>query len=387
MSFCNSSSVYPTASLAAILAIGNPVAFDASALDRLTRGFISITIIRPSAGLTANWMFDPPVSTPISRMMAFAASRIRWYSLSVRVWIGATVIESPVWTPIGSRFSMPQTMMTLSATSRTTSSSYSFQPITDSSTSTSPTGLSSSPRLMSARNSSRLYAMPPPVPPMVKLGRSTHGRPTSSTIRSASAIDRATPLLGTAMPILTTASLNFCRSSALSITSCRAPIISTPYFVQHAVLVQVHRRVERGLAAERRQEGVRAFLGDDLLDHLPGDRLDVRPVGHARVGHDRGRVAVHEDDGVPLLAEGLARLGAGVVELARLADHDRAGPDEQDLFQVGALRHGGRSPGVTGAAGQGGGKSRSAYGRPAGRPPGPAARRLSGRPGLTPFRP
>ena len=35
-----------------------------------------------------------------------AASRIRWYSLSVSVWAGATVMQSPVWTPIGSRFSM-----------------------------------------------------------------------------------------------------------------------------------------------------------------------------------------------------------------------------------------------------------------------------------------
>jgi hypothetical protein len=31
-----------------------PVAFDASALERLTRGFISMTIIRPSFGLIAN---------------------------------------------------------------------------------------------------------------------------------------------------------------------------------------------------------------------------------------------------------------------------------------------------------------------------------------------
>jgi len=29
-----------------------------------------------------------------------------WYSLSVRVWAGATVIESPVCTPIGSKFSI-----------------------------------------------------------------------------------------------------------------------------------------------------------------------------------------------------------------------------------------------------------------------------------------
>ena len=62
-----------------------------------------------------------------------AASRIRWYSLSVSVWAGATVIESPVWTPIGSKFSIEQMMTTLSARSRITSSSNSFQPMTDSS--------------------------------------------------------------------------------------------------------------------------------------------------------------------------------------------------------------------------------------------------------------
>ncbi len=76
MSLGISSSVYPTASLAAIFAIGKPVAFDASAEERETRGFISITIMRPSMGLTANCTLDPPVSTPISRIMAMAASRI-----------------------------------------------------------------------------------------------------------------------------------------------------------------------------------------------------------------------------------------------------------------------------------------------------------------------
>ena len=70
-------------------------------------------------------------------MIALAASRIRWYSLSESVWAGATVIESPVWTPIGSKFSIEQMMTTLSAWSRITSSSYSFQPMTDSSISTS----------------------------------------------------------------------------------------------------------------------------------------------------------------------------------------------------------------------------------------------------------
>ena len=43
MSFGSSSSVKPTASSAASFAIGKPVAFDASADERETRGFISIT--------------------------------------------------------------------------------------------------------------------------------------------------------------------------------------------------------------------------------------------------------------------------------------------------------------------------------------------------------
>ena len=42
------------ASLAAIFAIGNPVALEASAELRDTRGFISITIISPFSGFTAN---------------------------------------------------------------------------------------------------------------------------------------------------------------------------------------------------------------------------------------------------------------------------------------------------------------------------------------------
>ncbi len=116
--------------MAATFAIGKPVAFEASAEERDTRGFISITTMRPSAGLTPNCTLEPPVSTPISRSTASEASRMIWYSLSVSVSAGATVMESPVCTPIGSRFSIEQMMMQLSFLSRTTSISNSFQPST-----------------------------------------------------------------------------------------------------------------------------------------------------------------------------------------------------------------------------------------------------------------
>ncbi len=86
-------------------------------------------------------MFDPPVSTPMARITCRAMSRICWYSTSESVCCGATVIESPVCTPMGSTFSMLQMMTTLSALSRITSSSNSFHPSTDSSMSTSCVGL------------------------------------------------------------------------------------------------------------------------------------------------------------------------------------------------------------------------------------------------------
>ncbi len=78
MSLRNSSSVKPTANFAAMRAIGKPVALDANADERDTRGFISITTIRPSTGLTANCTLEPPVSTPISRSTARLALRMIW---------------------------------------------------------------------------------------------------------------------------------------------------------------------------------------------------------------------------------------------------------------------------------------------------------------------
>ena len=58
-----------------------------------------------------------------------AISRIRWKVRSDKVIAGATVMESPVWIPIGSIFSMVQIITTLSFLSRSNSNSYSFHPI------------------------------------------------------------------------------------------------------------------------------------------------------------------------------------------------------------------------------------------------------------------
>ena len=65
--------------------MGKPVALEASAEERDTRGFISMTITSSVAGLTANWTFEPPVSTPTARITAMAWSRSTWYWRSVSV--------------------------------------------------------------------------------------------------------------------------------------------------------------------------------------------------------------------------------------------------------------------------------------------------------------
>ncbi len=99
---------------------------------------------------------------------------------------------------------------------------------------------------------------------------------------------------------------------------------------QHASLRQGHRQVERRLAAEPREEAVGLLAGDHRLDRRDGERLEVDRVGHRRVGHDRGRVRVHEDRPDALRAEGAAGLGPGVVELGGLPDHDGSRADDED---------------------------------------------------------
>ena len=121
-------------------------------------------------------------------------------------------------------------MMQLSFLSRTTSISYSFHPMSDSSINNSLVGDSSKPRPQISSNSSRLYAIPPPDPPMVNEGRIMQGKPMSSSTECASSMLCAMPARGVASPIARMARSNFSRSSALSMASLVAPIISTPNF-------------------------------------------------------------------------------------------------------------------------------------------------------------
>ena len=102
--------------------------------------------------------------------------------------------------------------------------------------------------------------------------------------------------------------------------------------------------IQGGLPAERGKEGIDGrphlfFLGDDFPHRFRGDGLDVRPVGEHRVGHNGGGIGIDEHDPVAFLAESLAGLGAGVVKLTALPDHNGTGAKNQDVVDVVSSGH------------------------------------------------
>ena len=168
MSLGISSSVSPTASSAEILAIGNPVALLASAEERETRGFISITRISPvsrmhreldvrAAGLDLD-RADHAQRRVAHVLVAAVRQRLRRRDGDAVAGVDAHRVE------VLDRAHDDQ----LSARSRMTSSSNSFQPIRHSSTSTALDGLAaSSPRVTVSSSSARSNTVPEPSPPTV----------------------------------------------------------------------------------------------------------------------------------------------------------------------------------------------------------------------------
>ena len=181
-------------------------------------------------------------------MQAKAASRICWYSTSESVWAGATVIESPVCTPIGSRFSIEQMITQLSARSRITSSSYSFQPAIDSLDEdlADRAGVEAvgGERARTPRASRRCRCR---CPPRMYAGRMMTGRPISLDDGDG-LVERVGGAASAARrrPISIIASLNCSRSSAVAMASALAPISSgVPGTPIEPALEQLHGQVQR----------------------------------------------------------------------------------------------------------------------------------------------
>ena len=116
--------------------------------------------------------------------------------------------------------------------------------------------------------------------------------------------------------------------------------VLTTVLVQHAVVPQVQCTVQCGLTAHGGQNGIGAFFGNDFFNRFPGDRFDVSHIGRRRIGHDRGRVAVDQNNFKALFTQGFAGLHTRVIEFTGLTNDDGARANQENAFDVCALRHG-----------------------------------------------
>ena len=271
-----SSSGSRSTSLAAILAIGKPVALDARADERDTRVHFDhdhpavVRVDREldvrTAGFHADFAQDGDGG--VTQQLVFR---------SVRVWAGATVIESPVWMPMGSKFF---DRANDDAVVRLVANHFHlvlFQPISDSSISSSLVGDRSIPRLQI----SEFFGV---------VGNAASG----AAQREAGANDH-----GEARPPIS-AVMRFCTAQAsskvwqcptwqspdqswswlpellavfgLSIACSLAPIIST-FVICPARHADRSRRSSAQFGHPWWARSHPDAFGDDALDHLPWDGL------------------------------------------------------------------------------------------------------------------
>ena len=113
---------------------------------------------------------------------------------------------------------------------------------------------------------------------------------------------------------------------------------------QYPFLFKLHRKVQAGLSADSRQNRIRPFIPDNLRNVLQRQGLHVYLIRHGSIRHDGGRIGIAQDHLIPFLFQGKAGLCSRVVELSRLADHNRAGADDQHFPDISSFRHDPRPP-------------------------------------------
>ena len=119
--------------------------------------------------------------------------------------------------------------------------------------------------------------------------------------------------------------------------------LNTNYFdsilLKHAGASKFGGQIKSALAPKIGQQGVGTLVLNDFCHTLQIKRLDIGYVSGAGVGHNRCRVGIGQHYLVAQLAKCLAGLSARVVELAGLANDDRAGADYHNFFNILSFWH------------------------------------------------
>ena len=108
---------------------------------------------------------------------------------------------------------------------------------------------------------------------------------------------------------------------------------------QKSGFCKLHAKVQSGLSAQCREDGVRLLLLNNLLQDLGGQRLNVDLIRNVLIGHNGRGVGVYKAYLHALFLQRAARLCTRIVELRRLSDDNRAGANHHYLFYIFSFRH------------------------------------------------
>ena len=93
---------------------------------------------------------------------------------------------------------------------------------------------------------------------------------------------------------------------------------------KNTAVMQRKAAVQGSLAAERERDRIHALFDDDFLDEFRGDGDEIDAIRQSRAGLDSGDIRVHQNRGDAFFTQRLDCLRAGIIELARLSDLQRA---------------------------------------------------------------
>ena len=110
-------------------------------------------------------------------------------------------------------------------------------------------------------------------------------------------------------------------------------------FFEPSVTGQQQSKGETGLPAKPRKQSVRLFDPDDLLERSFVQRFEVDLIRHIRIGHDRGRIGIDENDIDAFLFQNPARLRARIIKFGCLTDDNRSGADHKYFLNRGVPWH------------------------------------------------
>ena len=110
-------------------------------------------------------------------------------------------------------------------------------------------------------------------------------------------------------------------------------------FAQNALLFQFHSHVQANLTAKCCQQGIRMLTFDNFFNEFNADRFNIYTVSHMHISHNGCRVTVNQYNLQAFFLQSTASLGACIVKLCCLTDNNRAGADNENLFNIFKFRH------------------------------------------------